>query len=105
MLTTFLKEIGVDSDKLLKNNDLGNNKSLMEIFKKICYSWKTFNDLKISYQNAQQREKLPSLKEKLETVSGNIKDVVEVFKAILDIHPMPAMGALALLQSFIHKTK
>ena len=58
MLTTFLKEIGVDSDKFLKNNDLVNNKSLMEIFKKICYSWKTLNDLKMSYKYAQQREKL-----------------------------------------------
>ena len=34
------------------NDDLVNNKSLMEIFKKICYSWKTFNDLKMSYKYA-----------------------------------------------------
>ena len=87
------------------NDDLVNNKSLMEIFKKICYSWKTFNDLKMSYEYAQQREKLSSLKEKLETVSDNTKDVVEVFKEILDIRPMSGMDTFALSQTFMHKTK
>ena len=77
-MITFLKGIGVDYDQLLKNNNLVNNISLMEIFKKIYYSWKTFktfNDIKISYQNAQQRGKLSSLKNKLE-----IKDAVEVLR-------------------------
>ena len=76
----------------------------MEIFKKIRYSWKTFNDLKMSYKYAQQREKLSSMKEKLETVSGNIKDVVEVFKKILDICPMSGMVILALSQTFIEQS-
>ena len=105
MLITFLKKIGVYSDKFLMNDDLVNNKSLMEIFKKICYSWKTFNDLKMSYKYAQQREKLSSLKEKLETGSGNTKDVAEVFKEILDIRPMSGMETFGLSQTFIHKTK
>ena len=87
------------------HDDLVNNKSLMEIFKKICYGWKTFNDLKMSCKYAQQREKLSSLKEKLETVSDNTKDVVEVFKEILDIRPMSGMDTSALSQTFIHKTK
>ena len=77
----------------------------MEIFKKICYSWKTFNDLKMSYKYAQQREKLSSLKEKLETVSENKKDVVEVFKEILDICPMSGMDVFTSSQTFIHKAK
>ena len=105
MLITFLKEIGVDSGKFLINDDLVNNKSLMEIFKKICYSWKSFNDLKMSHKYAQQIEKSSSLKEKLETVSDNTKDVVEVFKEILDIRPMSGMDTFALSQTFIHKTK
>ena len=102
-MITFLKGIGVDYDQLLKNNNLVNNISLMEIFKKIYYSWKnfkTFNDIKISYQNAQQRGKLSSLKNKLE-----IKDAVEVFKDISYIHPMSGMGKFALLQTFKHKAK
>ena len=77
----------------------------MEIFKKICYSWKSFNDLKMSHKYAQQIEESSSLKEKLETVSDNTKDVVEVFKEILDIRPMSGMDTLALSQTFIHKTK
>ena len=77
----------------------------MEIFKKICYSWKSFNDLKMSHKYAQQIEKSSSLKEKLETVSDNSKDVVEVFKEILDIRPMSGMDTFALSQTFIHKTK
>ena len=105
MLITFLKEIGVGSDKFLTNDNLINNKSLMEIFNKICYIWKTFNGLKMSFKYAQQKEKSSSLKEKLKTVSDNIKDVVEVFKEILDICPMSGMGMFALSQTFIHKTK
>ena len=105
MLITFLKEVGVDSDKFLMNDDLVNNKSLIEIFKKICYSWKTFNDLQMSYKYAQQREKLSSLKEKLETVFGNTRDPVEVFKEISDICPVSGMDMFALSQTFIHKTK
>ena len=77
----------------------------MEIFKKICYSWKSFNDLKMSHKHAQQIEKSSSLKEKLETVSDNSKDIVEVFKEILDIRPMSGMDTFALSQTFIHKTK
>ena len=76
----------------------------MEIFKKIRYSWKTFNDLKMSYKYAQQREKLSSIKKKLETVSDNTKDVVEVFKKILDICPMSGMDMLALSQTIIKQS-
>ena len=72
----------------------------MEIFKKICYSWKTFNDLKMSYKYAQQREKLSSLKEKLETVSDNTKDVVEVFKEIFRYSPHVRHGHVCIIANF-----
>ena len=59
----------------------------------------------MSFKYAQQKEESSSLKEKLKTVSDNIKDVVEVFKEILDICPMSGMGMFALSQTFTHKTK
>lgn len=55
-----------------------------------------FGNFHSSYQNALERDKLPSLKEKLDTISTNIKCVVSVFKKDWDIHPMPCMDAFAL---------